>query len=125
MGDRATPRWLATAMLSQVGVGGPRPDPIGRAGAPWRSRPLGRQTGYPRRMAEDATANLQDEALEFLSPEEKEQLQKHHYVKSGDGLIWIEPDGAIRKEKISNLYYIRTARGVFRISRISNEVVEV
>jgi hypothetical protein len=76
-------------------------------------------------MADDATVNIQDEALESLSPEEKEQLRTHHYVKSGDCLIWVEPDGAIRREKISNLYYIRTARGVFRISRISEEVVEV
>jgi len=40
-------------------------------------------------------------------------------------VVWIEPDGRIRREKTSKLYYIRTRRGIYRVSRISGEVVEV
>ena len=60
-----------------------------------------------------------------LTPEERETLRTRHLVTTGDEVIWVEPDGRIRREKRSSLYYIRTRRGVYRVSRISNRVVEV
>ena len=40
-------------------------------------------------------------------------------------MVWIEPEERVRKEKYSRLYYIRTAKGVYRISRITDEIIEV
>ncbi len=65
------------------------------------------------------------EILASLTSEQREELERRGYVKLGDALIWIEPESGVRKELLSNLYYIRTGRGVFRVSRISGEVVEV
>ena len=53
------------------------------------------------------------------------RIQIRFLVTTGDEVVWIEPDGRIRREKLSSLYYIQTRRGVYRVSRISNEVVEV
>ena len=63
--------------------------------------------------------------LASLSEAERSELARKQYLKTGDDLVWIEPEGAVRKERISSLYYIRTNRGVFRISRLNEEVVEV
>ena len=77
-------------------------------------------------MSRDQADELRDDPLtESLTPAEKETLQTRHLVTTGDEVVWIEPDGRIRREKLSSLYYIRTRKGVFRVSRISNEVVEV
>ena len=76
--------------------------------------------------ADDPFADLEDrELLEPLSPDDRKQLELYHFVRSGEYVVWIEPDGRIRREKTSNLYYIRTRRGVYRASRITKEVVEV
>jgi hypothetical protein len=66
-----------------------------------------------------------DTLLRGLTPEERAHLETHRYVKSGDDLIWIEPGGRVRREQASRLYYVQTDRGVFRVSRITREVVEV
>ena len=77
-------------------------------------------------MTTDRTEELRDDPLiASLTPEEKETLQTHHLVTTGDEVVWVEPDGRIRREKLSSLYYIRTRRGIYRASRISNKVVEV
>ena len=60
-----------------------------------------------------------------LTPEERETLETRYLVTTGDEVVWVEPDGRIRREKLASLYYIRTRRGVYRVSRISNKVVEV
>lgn len=65
------------------------------------------------------------EILAALSDEQRGELERRQYVKVGPNLVWIEPEGTVRREPIASLYYIRTQRGVFRISRISEEVVEV
>jgi hypothetical protein len=75
------------------------------------------------RAEEQELAN--DPLIASLTPEEKETLQTRYLVTTGDEVVWVEPDGRIRREKLSSLYYIRTRRGVYRVSRISNEVVEV
>jgi hypothetical protein len=77
-------------------------------------------------MTTDRTEELRDDPLTAsLTPEETETLQTRYLVTTGDEVVWVEPDGRIRREKLSSLYYIRTRRGVYRVSRISNEVVEV
>ena len=77
-------------------------------------------------MADDATRDpTRQPLLERLSPEERADLDQMQFVKTGEHLIWIEPDGAIRREKLAKLYYVRTGRGVFRVSRLTGEVVEV
>ncbi|MDH3212274.1 MAG: hypothetical protein OEM05_07290 [Myxococcales bacterium] len=77
-------------------------------------------------MLDDPFADLADrELLAPLSPEERKHLELHHYVKSGEHVIWIEPEGRVRQEKYAKLYYLRTAKGVFRTSRVTDEIVEV
>ncbi len=77
-------------------------------------------------MADEvATSGRGGEILEGLTPEEREELERKRYVKKGGSLVWIEPESGVRRERISNLYYVRTDRGVFRVSRISGEIVEV
>ena len=77
-------------------------------------------------MTSDQSEQLRDDPLvASLTPEEQETLRTRHIVTTGNEVVWIEPDGRIRCEKASKLYYIRTGRGVYRVSRISKEVVEV
>jgi hypothetical protein len=77
-------------------------------------------------MTTEQAEELRDDPLTAsLTPEEKETLRTRYLVTTGDEVVWVEPDGRIRREKLSSLYYIRTRRGVYRVSRISNEVVEV
>jgi hypothetical protein len=77
-------------------------------------------------MATDEDQEPRDaRILASLSEKQRGELERKQYVKVEDDLVWIEPEGAVRKEKAASLYYIRTNRGVFRISRISEEVVEV
>ena len=60
-----------------------------------------------------------------LSEPERTELEQAHYVRKGGDLVWLEPGGGVRRERASKLYYIQTRRGVFRVSRITHEVVEV
>jgi hypothetical protein len=77
-------------------------------------------------MTDDVLADLEkEEFLESLSSEEKDELRLRHFVKSGDDVVWIEPERRVRKEKAAALYYIRTGKGVFRISRLNGEIIEV
>jgi hypothetical protein len=77
-------------------------------------------------MTSDQADELRDDPLTAsLTPEEKKALETRLLITTGAEVVWIEPDGRIRREKLSNLYYIRTRRGVYRASRISKEVVEV
>jgi hypothetical protein len=76
-------------------------------------------------MTDQADEPVNDPLTASLTPEEKETLATRHLVTTGDEVVWVEPDGRVRREKLSSLYYIRTRRGVYRVSRISNQVVEV
>ena len=77
-------------------------------------------------MTTEQADELRDDPLiASLTPEEKETLQNRDLVTTGDEVVWVEPDGRIRREKLSSLYYIQTRRGVYRVSRISNQVVEL
>jgi hypothetical protein len=75
--------------------------------------------------SDQAEALRDDPQIASLTPEEKQELETRQVVTVGDDVVWIEPDGRIRREKLSSVYYIRTGRGVYRVSRISKEVVEV
>ncbi len=63
--------------------------------------------------------------IEDLSAEQRGELERRHYVRVGDELVWTETDGRVRRERVRNLYYVQTARGIFRVSRVTGEVVEV
>lgn len=63
--------------------------------------------------------------LEPLTDAERAQLDNNRTLRVGDSLIWIEPEGGVRREKVARLYYVRTARGVFRYSKIDDALVEV
>ncbi len=103
-------------------------------------RDLGKKLRIAEELAEKAKARvvLLDEELEEKTRtnevQEKElielrakraELERKQYLKVGKEMVWIEPEGAVRREPIDKLYYIRTPRGVFRVSRISEKVVEV
>ena len=74
--------------------------------------------GYPCPMTDAALVGV-------LSEAERVELEQRHYVRTGEDLVWIEPGSGVRRERASKLYYIQTARGVFRVGRISHEVVGV
>ena len=60
-----------------------------------------------------------------LSEDERRELASRHYVRKGPDLVWIELGGELRREPVASLYYLRTERGVFRVSRINGQVIEV
>jgi hypothetical protein len=77
-------------------------------------------------MADDTAAGRDASALlQDLSEEERAELERRHYVRKGDDLVWREPEGALRREPLAKLYYVRTPGGVFRVSRLSGKIVEV
>jgi len=63
--------------------------------------------------------------LAALTPEQRAALDAEQTVRVGDALIWIEPEGRVRREKLARLYYVRTARGIYRWSKIDEALVEV
>ena len=60
-----------------------------------------------------------------LSDEQRAQLEEKSYVQVGDDVVWIDRERGVRREAVSRLYYIQTTKGVFRVSRIAREIVEV
>jgi hypothetical protein len=81
-------------------------------------------------MTSDQAEELQGSSVNELltadlTPEQQTELEARHVLAVGDEVVWIEPDGRVRREKLTSLYYIRTRRGVYRVSRISKEIVEV
>jgi hypothetical protein len=68
----------------------------------------------------------EDEALlAALTPEQRATLDAAGAVRVGDALVWIEPEGRVRREKLARLYYVRTPRGMYRWSKIDDALVEV
>ena len=68
----------------------------------------------------------EDEArLAALTPEQRAELERERALRIGDELVWIEPEGRVRREKLARLYYVRTSRGMFRWSKIEDVLVEV
>jgi hypothetical protein len=77
-------------------------------------------------MATDHDREARDRhVLDSLTEAQRQELERRRFLRVGDSLIWFEPETGVRSDRIQNLYYIRTDRGVFRVSRISDEVVEV
>ena len=60
-----------------------------------------------------------------LSDEQRRELELRRYLRVGDELIWIEIDHRVRRERTAQIGYVQTERGVFRVSRLTGEVVEV
>jgi len=68
----------------------------------------------------------EDEALlAALDDEQRAVLEAKGAVRVGDELVWIEPEGRVRREKLARLYYVRTTRGMYRWSKIDDDLVEV
>ena len=77
-------------------------------------------------MSPDDTATpAADERLSGLSSEQMAELELKGYVTVGDDVVWKDRERGLRREPMSRLYYIQTDKGVFRISRITREVIEV
>jgi hypothetical protein len=76
-------------------------------------------------MAEPGRPLPDHPLLSSLTPEERTHLETRRFVRSGNDVVWIEPGGGVRREAAARLYYIQTDRGVFRVSRLNGEVIEV
>ena len=77
-------------------------------------------------MEATRNAELRDAALiEDLSDEQRRALELRSYLRVGEELIWIEIDHRVRRERIARIGYVQTERGVFRVSRLTGDVVEV
>jgi len=75
---------------------------------------------------DDGASTLPDsEIIRELSDEQQHELEQARTLRVGDSLVWIEPDGRVRREKVSRLYYVRTAKGMYRYSKIEDTLVEV
>lgn len=71
-------------------------------------------------------AELRDMGLvEDLSDEQRRELDLRRHLRVGEELIWIGIDHRVRRERIAQVGYVQTERGVFRVSRLTGEVVEV
>jgi hypothetical protein len=66
-----------------------------------------------------------DLILDRLSEEQRTELAQRGYVWVGDDVVWIDRERGVRREAMSRLYYIQTPNGVFRVSRIARQIVEV
>ena len=76
-------------------------------------------------MSEPARSREDDARLAALTPEQRATLEAEGAVRIGDELVWIEPEGRVRREKLARLYYVRTPRGMYRWSKIDDALVEV
>lgn len=75
-------------------------------------------SGAPRVREDDAL-------LAALDDDQRAALEATGAVRVGDELVWIEPEGRVRREKLARLYYVRTPRGMYRWSKIDDALVEV
>lgn len=75
--------------------------------------------------AADRAALPESPHLRDLDEGQRHELSVRQHVRVGRELVWIDLDGRVRRELISNLYYVQTGRGVFRVSRLTGEVIEV
>ncbi len=76
-------------------------------------------------MSDAVLSPAEETVLAALTPEQRAQLEADRVLRVGDELIWIEAEGRVRKQPVSKLYYVRTALGMFRWSKIDDELVEV
>lgn len=63
--------------------------------------------------------------LADLTADQRAALEAARTLRVADELVWIEPEGRVRREKLARLYYVRTARGMYRWSKIEDTLVEV
>lgn len=75
---------------------------------------------------EDALPGVQDAALiEDLSDAQRRELALRHVLHVGDDLVWIDPTRRVRRQRATTLYYVPTGRGVYRVSKLTGELIEV
>ena len=76
--------------------------------------------------ADGALAQAADVGLiEDLSEAQRRELELRHVLRVGDDLVWIDPSQRVRRQRASSLYYVPTRRGVYRVSKLTGEVIEV
>lgn len=74
----------------------------------------------------DPFAGLQDVGLiDDLDEAQRRELALRHVLRVGEDLVWIDPDRRVRRQRATSVYYVPTARGVYRVSKLTGEVVEV
>lgn len=76
-------------------------------------------------MSDPVRSPAEAAILAALTPEQRAQLDADRVLRVGDELIWIEAEGRVRKQPVAKLYYVRTALGMFRWSKIDDALVEV
>lgn len=76
-------------------------------------------------MTQDARSHGENPILADLTDQQKAELERRSFLKVGEDVVWLDPERGPRREAMSRLYYIQTIKGVFRVSRITREVVEV
>jgi len=76
-------------------------------------------------MSEVVRSPAEEAILASLTPEQRAQLDGDRVLRVGDELVWIEAEGRVRKQPVAKLYYVRTALGMFRWSKIDDALVEV
>lgn len=76
-------------------------------------------------MSEAVRSPEEEALLGELTAEQRAELEARRFVHVDDALVWIEPEGRVRREPVARLYYVRTARGMFRWSKIDDALVEV
>ena len=75
---------------------------------------------------EGALAHAADVGLiEDLSEAQRRELELRHVLRVGDDLVWIDPNQRVRRQRASSVYYVPTRRGVYRVSKLTGEVIEV
>ncbi len=63
--------------------------------------------------------------LADLTQDDHAHLDARGWVKVAKDIVWIEPGGRARREPLASSYYLATRRGMFRVSRLTREVIEV
>ena len=69
--------------------------------------------------------SAEEKLLATLSDAQRSELEQRGAVAVGSSALWIEPGGELRQGELRKLYYLRTHRGVFRISKLDLALVEV
>lgn len=65
------------------------------------------------------------ELIQDLDDAQREELDLRHALRVGKDVVWVDLEGRVRRERATSVYYVQTARGVFRISRLTGDLVEV
>jgi hypothetical protein len=76
-------------------------------------------------MSDTSERRANARALEGLTDAEHTHLDSFGWVRTGKRIVWRLPNGDLRSENAATVYYLGTTHGVFRLSKLTGEVVEV